>query len=388
MFVFERKSWADLAASIKDGRKDNIQKMLKLRDQIGCKLFMLIEGPARFSPTHKIGRIPYKNLQAYLDHIVVRDGIFIIYSKSYTDTPLRLLEFIKNYLSLDAKKTKNISSKVMPDRPVLVRQNAIDGWASEDLDAPNKSDLSDQSDQSNQSNAEAKSGEDDPDLSNLSIFEPGPGACLLGGIEEVDPDAPDFEPRPDVYLLSGKLDIHRSGGGASGAHPHLDLLTQVTQKTDIQIIYSILCCLPMVSEKTAAVLYDNQVHISDIVLGRIAVNELASLRYPNGTLIGKKAGKIAFKSAAGAARAARAADGQAVFRRMLACIRGISTKSAAAIAEQLSMRDLMTGAVSLSELAAIKKTEKATIGPKAAAEIIKYFVKVTAIAAPTIAPPQ
>lgn len=106
IFIIERKNIKDLAASITDGRKANISNLLEARIETGCKLVYLIEGKARYKPDHKIGRIPYKNLQAHLDHIAIRDNIIIIYSSNYEDSANRILEFIKNYSTLNILKTK------------------------------------------------------------------------------------------------------------------------------------------------------------------------------------------------------------------------------------------------------------------------------------------
>lgn len=113
LFIIERKSWKDLAASIRDGRKDNIEKLLIAREKSGCKIIYLIEGKARHSPTKKFSRIEYKNLQAHLDHIIIRDDIFIIYSDSISDTPLRLIEFGKNWLTLNLRKNKKTEGGVI-----------------------------------------------------------------------------------------------------------------------------------------------------------------------------------------------------------------------------------------------------------------------------------
>jgi ERCC4-type nuclease len=100
LFVIERKTWSDLASSIKDGRKDNIDKLLSLRAETNCIILYLIEGPARYRINDKINRIPFKNLQSHLDHLIIRDKVSIIYSKNAEDTPLRLEQFITNFLTL------------------------------------------------------------------------------------------------------------------------------------------------------------------------------------------------------------------------------------------------------------------------------------------------
>jgi ERCC4-type nuclease len=113
LFAIERKSWSDLSSSIKDGRKENVNKLKRLRTETNCKLIYLIEGGARFAPTKSISHIPYKNLQAHLDHLIIRDNITILYSSSTEDTPKRLIEFMTNYLSLDSIDIQEFEGKLL-----------------------------------------------------------------------------------------------------------------------------------------------------------------------------------------------------------------------------------------------------------------------------------
>jgi ERCC4-type nuclease len=98
--IVERKTWNDLAASIKDGRKENINKLLSLRESTNCKIIYLIEGKARYKEDTKFARISFKNLEAHLDHLIFRDNIAIIYSDSVSDSASRLVTLAKNYSTL------------------------------------------------------------------------------------------------------------------------------------------------------------------------------------------------------------------------------------------------------------------------------------------------
>ena len=100
LFIIERKTWGDLSSSITDGRKDNINKMKKIREDTECKLFYLIEGNPCPPKNAKFGRKPITNLQAHLDHLIFRDNISIIYSKSKETTCERILQLIKNFTTL------------------------------------------------------------------------------------------------------------------------------------------------------------------------------------------------------------------------------------------------------------------------------------------------
>jgi ERCC4-type nuclease len=100
LMIIERKSWKDLSASIKDGRKDNVNKMLKLRTDVGCQIFYLIEGNPLPKSNTRFSRIPYKNLRSHLDHLMIRDNIHIIHSKDQKNTVERIFELIQNYLTI------------------------------------------------------------------------------------------------------------------------------------------------------------------------------------------------------------------------------------------------------------------------------------------------
>lgn len=100
MHIIERKTLSDLAASLRDGRKDNINKLINVRESTGCQLSYLIEGKQFPNPNELFHRIPYKNLRAHLDHIAYRDGIHMLYTKDQQHTAYRLFEFAKNFSTI------------------------------------------------------------------------------------------------------------------------------------------------------------------------------------------------------------------------------------------------------------------------------------------------
>lgn len=79
--IIERKTLKDYAASIRDNRINNREKMIEVREQTGCKLYYLIEGVPPKTPNTKIGRIPYKTIESSILHLTVRDNIFIIWTR-------------------------------------------------------------------------------------------------------------------------------------------------------------------------------------------------------------------------------------------------------------------------------------------------------------------
>ena len=100
IFIIERKTWKDLASSMTDGRKNNVNKMIKTRDDTGCQLIYLIEGNPIPKNTAKFCRIPYKSLRAHLDHLAFRDNIHMVYSKNQKNTVDRIFELVKNYINI------------------------------------------------------------------------------------------------------------------------------------------------------------------------------------------------------------------------------------------------------------------------------------------------
>jgi ERCC4-type nuclease len=100
LIVIERKTWADLAASFRDGRKENINKLKQFNEQTGAKIAYLIEGIAFPSKSSKFARIPYNNLRAHLDHLLIRDNIIELRSGGHRGTVDRLFELIRNMSTL------------------------------------------------------------------------------------------------------------------------------------------------------------------------------------------------------------------------------------------------------------------------------------------------
>jgi len=91
----ERKTLKDFAASFRDGRYANREKMLSLRAETGCQLYFFVEGRPFPKPNWKIGPIPYSSIQSSITNMMVRDGIHTVQTANEQHTALRLLEFIK-----------------------------------------------------------------------------------------------------------------------------------------------------------------------------------------------------------------------------------------------------------------------------------------------------
>ena len=92
--VFERKTYNDYAAGFKDGRYENLSKMLALRARTGCQVYFIIEGPAFPSPNRKFGRIPFSSIESAITKSMVRHGAMIIHTENQQHTAKRLADFV------------------------------------------------------------------------------------------------------------------------------------------------------------------------------------------------------------------------------------------------------------------------------------------------------
>jgi len=93
----ERKTLVDFAASFKDGRHANIQKMRALRARTGCQLYFVVEGPAFPSPGRRFGRIPYANILSAITHLMVRDSVIVVQTENEAHTAKRLADILTAY---------------------------------------------------------------------------------------------------------------------------------------------------------------------------------------------------------------------------------------------------------------------------------------------------
>jgi len=95
--AIERKTLADFAASFKDGRHANVEKMRRLRASTGCQLYFIIEGPAFPSPARRFARIPYASILSAITNLMVRDSIMIIQTENEAHTAKRLADLVNSF---------------------------------------------------------------------------------------------------------------------------------------------------------------------------------------------------------------------------------------------------------------------------------------------------
>ena len=124
LYVIERKTWSDLAASIKDGRMNNIEKLRAYREQTGARIAYLMEGKTP-EPTGSVDNIPYKCLRAHLDHLMYRDGVQELYTTSTADTARRLVELTLNLSTLPVADNSTVDGLSIAKQKITLTDNEM-----------------------------------------------------------------------------------------------------------------------------------------------------------------------------------------------------------------------------------------------------------------------
>lgn len=90
-FCVERKTWNDMAASIKDGRIDQqLDNMRKLREETGCAVILIVEG----TPRKEHGHIDLDAIISKLDHIIFNNQAHVMFTRDISHTAERMLQLI------------------------------------------------------------------------------------------------------------------------------------------------------------------------------------------------------------------------------------------------------------------------------------------------------
>jgi ERCC4-type nuclease len=100
VIVIERKTWADLASSIVDGRADSQhERMLRFRANTGALIYYIIEGAVFQHSGREFARnnLTFKSLVKRLDHIADSGQVIIKHSRDHEDTARRIIELVRNY---------------------------------------------------------------------------------------------------------------------------------------------------------------------------------------------------------------------------------------------------------------------------------------------------
>lgn len=100
--TIERKSLDDFGASLKDGRHLNKGKLVQLREQTGCRILYIIEGPEFPAQDSTWSGIPYKHIESSIFHLMMREGVSVLRARNSLETAKLLVRFITSMNNLIA----------------------------------------------------------------------------------------------------------------------------------------------------------------------------------------------------------------------------------------------------------------------------------------------
>ena len=292
MIVIERKSLEDYAASFKDGRHDNKEKLLKLREETGCTIMYIIEGPAYPNPKSYFGNIAYANIESSIFHLMIRDGISCVFTKDTLGTAQLLARLVKSVDTLIAKTKKAVSFKA--------------------VHVPQTSPL------------QQTSLETSP--------EQVPQQASAVTNEITDEIIDEMVETVEAEIASGAGEVTFTSDELAAR------LTQRRDKTNIEIQRSIWSCLGGITSECADD-YIGKIKIRDALAGKVHESNLSVVKLATGKPIGKRQVKSI----------TRLQYDPATQRRMLACVPGISDKTAAELLKTVNLNALLN--LSLLDLA-------------------------------------
>jgi ERCC4-type nuclease len=120
--AIERKSHEDFAASLKDGRHNNVRKLTALRAETGCALFYFVEGPAFPDPRQRFSGIPFGNILAAMTRLMVSDGIFVVQTECAAHSAHRLLDFVRAFDSAPVPAVAQTAALCLAVPEILTRR--------------------------------------------------------------------------------------------------------------------------------------------------------------------------------------------------------------------------------------------------------------------------
>ncbi|CAN0384463.1 unnamed protein product [Ascophyllum nodosum] len=133
--IIERKSLDDYAASIKDGRTSNKDKLIAMREQTGCKVYYIIEGALEPSYTREFSGIKFSSILSSIRRLEILHDFHILYAlhpRSMCKS-LKFLCEVYSRLDIDTQTimgTAEAITKSKPDQQTVENNQLLKIWAS------------------------------------------------------------------------------------------------------------------------------------------------------------------------------------------------------------------------------------------------------------------
>jgi ERCC4-type nuclease len=377
--IIERKTYTDLAASFRDGRSNNKNKLLKLRSETSCIIIYLIEGPAFPDNNDLFGNVPYKHLVAHLDHLMIRDNIQIQTTFSPEHSAERIMQIAANCTTIrptiftDKYINKVIINVDDPENKedilqIEMKNNTEDDPENEDIVLV--SELK-STDKKKQKIKKHKKPIDSYEESNKNIIYEIKQNLVKQELNQISAEHKE--------VIGGAVDSVQINIDTTQELKSSEIIEQTAesilskkQESEINIREYMLQFIPGVGNILSTILSDASINLKKLLLSSVDVDSIAKLKYSTGGSVGLiKAGKIL--DSCRMLMNSKSQVANKIRMKILHAIPLISKLAAEKILSSIEFKSLFVDEQIYLALQNIYKSPKNKIGIKASNNIKKYL---------------
>jgi hypothetical protein len=345
----ERKTYEDFAASFKDGRYNNREKLRKL----SCRIAFCIEGKLCFDSNKKYGHIPYRCIESAIDHMMIRDNFSFFFTLDQLGTAKRLMSMTQSLNNMK-EKPYSVETADCLDKPVDIKKDDPVKLEYDQLANNIEPDTCQVDNRDTCLNYDTDNVDEVPDNiipqplindisdADLSLLLDNDQPTVTGGVLISDIAKSLADMKDDVDLPDKKSD--------------LDLLTTRQKVPDIDIVRTMWACFRGISVNNADI-FMQRYTISQIL--RDKPKDLSTLTYSNG------------RRMSSAVLTSLSKPTKKIEIRLLAAVPSVSKASATTLLEKTPLATLLSYSVETLSMYSI--SEKSRLGQLKAANILKYF---------------
>ena len=355
--VIERKTWKDLAASIKDNRiNTQHKKLIDIKNKYNCCLLFIIEGKMTYKDDSDIGNIPFKNLHAKLRHIMIR-GIPFLQSKDQQHTAKMIVDLARDLMKM--YNSEELDFKVAFDIENEKKRGSNEN-KKEENNNNNKKEENNNNNKKEENNNNNKKEENKKEENNNNKKEEN-----NNNKKEENNNNKKEENKEDG---KEELDFEPVKEEKDDFNIPIELKT-LKKLEDSDIVLKMWSSIPGVSDKSAIIIMQN-FHCSDFICANsdellILKKKLSELKHASGT----KFGEVKATNVLGIT------NNTETRIKFIAEIDRLSELAAKAILETFSLRDICNGFVKVEDIANIKNKNNKKLGIKIANKVLKILLK-------------
>jgi ERCC4-type nuclease len=359
VLIIERKTWKDLASSIKDTRaKTQHARMMRFQSSTHCRFLYMIEGIWNHNDNTKVPGsqgMYFLQLHAKLRHNLLR-GMPYIQTRDEVHSAKILVD-----LARDALKLACESSIVLPG---LHSAESLEKQAREEL-------LSWRT-------RYASLGVSVTQMLTQSSTEAVPVAVAPVAVAPATPvGEANADPTPTLTAAPDNLESQLETVGPLLTLPKM--LTERVPLADADVLERMWMSFPKVGEKMASALR-TQVRLRQLLMAgpdetAAWIQRIAGVTLPSGARLGANKAAVIVGLLQDKGDVVRTANLREVYRGILEAIPGISGASAQLILDHYTVRQICIGDVGETQLAEIKRVGAGNrkLGPAAAQKICHYL---------------